>query len=169
MNYYSNRWILEWKSDLHHLNKNRTVAIVIHNGFYNGFYEVATASTRFLQRLRWYTGEWPTKQELNFLVFCRNAGPPLPNKSCNHQLLQLLHGFYRGSDCILENGPQNKKLNFLVFCRNARPPLPNKSYNHPCRSGARCTDRYFQSEEMCSKKDPPPKKLNFLVVYNDLP
>jgi len=101
-------------------------------------------------------------KKLNFLVFCRNAGPPLPNKSCNHQLLQLLHGFYRGSDGILENGPQNKKLNFLVFCRNAGPPLPNKSCNHPCKSGARCTDRCFQSEEMCSKKDPPPKKLNFL-------
>ena len=78
------------------------------------------------------------------------------------KLLQLLHGFYRGSDGILENGPQNKKLNFLVFCRNAGPPLPNKSCNHPCKSGARCTDRCIQSEEMCSKKDPPPKKLNFL-------
>ena len=77
---------------------------------------VATASTRFLQRLKWHTGEWPTKQETKLLSVLSQRRPSPPNKSCNH----------------------------------------------PCKSGARCTDRCIQSEKMCSKKDPPPKKLNFL-------
>ena len=90
MNYYRNRGILNWSSDLDHLQQNLTVSIIIHNGFYNGFYKVATVSTWFLQRLSSshssYTvaarnrqsGNGQQNKKLNFSVFCndffRSAG-----------------------------------------------------------------------------------------------
>ena len=122
--------------------------------FLHGFYigsAFPTVPTQFLHPWTASDEKLPRKcllengsqtKKLNFLVFCHNAGPTLPNKTCDPMrkvassrpcpwTLKVFPGGFNSwtasdekvpHNCLLENGSQTKKLNFLVFCHNAGPP-----------------------------------------------